>query len=1550
MKYRKNILLRIQYYTTYININNNNNYCYFYNYYFYKNDAKFFSYLNSKGKGRGRKNDKVKNVQLANINYYSRKEKKQILKNIYEKIILKRIIDNEKIMELYLNDKDVQHILKEENINEHDKKIRRIEEIVNNEENLNKKFNQFYDLFCFDLKNVNVAIGVNKNCNINDNINHNIYNNINDNINHNIYNNIYDNINHNIYNNIYDNINHNINNVRQKNNHLNYPCHKSINNKNVFKLNNELIYNNTCTSYVKKYEYIKINLSLIKKFLVFIEKNLINYDNTSSCFKYYFSFNKFIIYFFNYTFDFIKYFDKNLLLSYISLYIKLNLFYSHQLFIDIEEKIKDDKDNKYKDKINEDKKKHVEETIYDINISNEEILDIIKNNNKNIMHMLNLLLHKEVGYYNIINVLHLYYSYYKKVKINDVIKNMHNLFNIDVYSIIKLKKYNNNNNNDNMLSDRVTNLNEEQINYLYSYYSYMICLYFNYMYLLNNIIKQNNFFLPYFDENIIYLLNCIELLCENIFDNKTIIEEKIKQLIMCINNKDVERYLLKDILYNIRYNDYLDIRKNNIIDNNLKCENFDIENKKKINISYNSMYKNNNNNNNYNSDYDNYYTHIIYSNDDTNKSHYLSHNNIIHNNMFRDKDKYLLILYTNTRNNIKSLFQNMTHFFILENCDVILKFLNIIYTTKYMNIYNINILFYSLCINSHVMKTYQIKNVLFFFSLYKNYFILNNVDLGNTIYNWYNKRLIYFIRKKIEIYFEHHSLENSIRSIFLLSDILSYNKIIKKILMKKLELLNIQNISPALFCQIFFLLKKLKCDARNQIGSQLFLKHYKKFIPSLTYIQILYLIENVEYLINRRKRKIFLLLILYCFKKLKENNTHLLHHDSIFICMNHIFKLINIINKFKLYQYCKRNYFVPIYEYILSFDEVQRGLKKESCQLNFFYNNKYFNHFYENNNYTFVINNNDTILIDYNKNDKNKINIKEQKVDDTNEGDIKKCDDDNNKNKIKEHNNNIVIKDNNISSSINSYENYTNDSNVSFFFGTSINCLYKYNIKLELLTCSQIIDMIFFNINTNINIFIIGELYSDLFYRIIRNIPFRKDEILLIFKSMWMSRVYHENLFNTLLEIINNNKRILENYLYSLDILLCLCSYKRDNMKTEMQDYKELIISLFDICFLNIDHICKNIKRQIHFYYCVLFLEVYYPILYLRIIKGKGNILSDISNQIYSNKMKEKEEILTTFDHKKKKTVEEKKKLYMCLNNEVVNKYDVVRYNFKNTKMERINIIGNMSNAFNNNVEQKDNIINMENIKEKKNKEIKNIYEKNKYDHIYNIYNNFSHDSVIYPVCILKKLKEIFFIYQKKYAYKYDLIPFYELLDKLYIRKIKYNNVPIIYLKNYELNNLFVLNIYFPLIKFAILFVKDRKDDIRNDKKMKKDIIKCIHMKNIEKEHISDNKTNDSSSHNSLYPYNFISNNLYSNDIDILIQRLYLYKYHKIHVMVLSKEHVDLFFKKYTSEKQLKVINESNIVFQNVYKHIIKNNKEDHAKMLASLMKKQLQFIFSLNS
>lgn len=305
------------------------------------------------------------------------------------------------------------------------------------------------------------------------------------------------------------------------------------------------------------------------------------------------------------------------------------------------------------------------------------------------------------------------------------------------------------------------------------------------------------------------------------------------------------------------------------------------------------------------------------------------------------------------------------------------------------------------------------------------------------------------------------------------------------------------------------------------------------------------------------------------------------------------------------------------------------------------------------------------------------------------------------------------------------------------------------------------------------------------------------------------------------------------------------------------------------------------------------------------------------------------------------------------MNNELNNNYNMVRYNLEDTKMERMIIGGYMNNTYNN-LEQKDNLINKKNRQEKENNE---IHEENKYDDKYNIYNDFRNDGVIYPMCILKKLKEIFFIYQKKYAYKYDLTPFYELLDKLYIRNIKYNSVPIIYFKNYELNNLFVLNIYFPVIKFAILFVKDHKDDIRNEKKIKKDIMKCIHIKNIEKEHllqenenINDNKTNVVRSFNIFYPYNILSNNLYSNDIDILIQRLYLYKYHKIHVMVLSKEKVDLFFKKYTSQKQQNVINESNIVFQNVYKHIIKNNKEDYTMMLASLMKKQLQYIFSLHN
>ncbi|KOB85224.1 hypothetical protein PFDG_05410, partial [Plasmodium falciparum Dd2] len=210
-----------------------------------KNSVKSFSVSNSKGKGSYTQNDKEKNVLLPNINYYSRKEKKQILQNIHEQIVLKQNIDKEKILELYLNDKDVQKILKEQKIKEPEKKIKRIQEIVNNEENLNKKFNQFYDLFCFDLKNINDSnISINKKCNIN----------------------------YEIHDNIYD--------IRHTHNNCNYPFDKCVNNKNVYILNNELINNQMFMSYVKTYQYIKINLNTIKKFLLFIERNLINYDNT----------------------------------------------------------------------------------------------------------------------------------------------------------------------------------------------------------------------------------------------------------------------------------------------------------------------------------------------------------------------------------------------------------------------------------------------------------------------------------------------------------------------------------------------------------------------------------------------------------------------------------------------------------------------------------------------------------------------------------------------------------------------------------------------------------------------------------------------------------------------------------------------------------------------------------------------------------------------------------------------------------------------------------------------------------------------------------------------------------------------------------------------------------------------------------------------------------------------------------------------------------------------------------------------------------------------
>ncbi|CRH01554.1 conserved protein, unknown function [Plasmodium relictum] len=1382
----------------------------------YRNYIHYKYYKNNKTA----KNEQNNNKLLENINYYTRKEKKYILQKIYEKITLKKNHLKEELLKFYMNDRDINQILKEEKIFDENDKILKIKQIESNEEILINKFDNFYHLLHFSIEN-----------------------------------------------------------LKRKD----LSIHKK-----GYKLNDFL---NSPNHILEKHECIINNLDIIKKYILFVEKNLTTYNNTSSSFKIFFSLNKFIIYFFSYSFPYIKFFDYKLLHKYTLLFIKLNLLENSEILF-------------------EQKKKS--EKIYSVNISNEDTFYLIKNNIKSSLQLLTLL-SNQINYYTLHDISELYFLFLKKTKINELIKsvnhyNLNNLGNVNkrtINSNAHMKKYPEENNffaiqtiHEEYVSEREHNIND------LNHYSYIICLYFNLLFILNKIIRNHILFSSSNNKNIFPLFDCITTVCENIFD-EAFSERKIRNLNLFLINNYVEKYMIKDLIYN----DFIIIRNEKNIYSNITQENDllnssifenDFTKKSKNYLNNGNMLENDNNENENENEYnfimDNKNDNIFCSNNmeihNDKKQYTKRHDKSNLNNSFKSLsdhafdseenkndnetsllgnsfyEDFFLNVHENTRNNVKLFFENICHYFILHDCDNILKFLQVIYVTGYTDLYYINILFYSIWLNSEFLKNYQIKNLLFFLSLFKSNFIIKNINLQNTIYNFYNKRLIFFLRKKLEVYFENNSLENSIKSIFMLCDLLSYNKVIKKIMVKKIVLLNFNHVHPSLFCQIFFLLNKLRFNSSNKLFSELFLKHYKKVIHSLTHIEIIDLLKNIEYLINKKKRKIFLVMISYFFRKLKDSN--FVYTPSYF---NYISKLINIINKFKLYEYCRKEYFYPIYHFIFSFNEEQIAFDKEK---KYYLSNS--NNTCKYNNYTFLIKNNETVLLEMSEKDKKKKNISS------------------------------IIKS---ESNIIPYANNGNEKNSK-----------NIKIKLELLTTNQILDLIFFIINTNTNIYLISELYTCLFFRILRNDNFSKKQLTLIFRSIWLSRVFHLNIFDILIDIISSNKKIVDNSIFSLDILLCLCSYKHE------KNYELLIISLFNICFDDIDKILKNIKKKILFYYCFLFLEIYRPFLFLKVTKKiKNNMFYDESLNI---------ELL------------DKGKINI---NENLIKKDHFEFNKENIK-------GN--NNYNSNTipSKMDKNFKKKGKKENIPKSFENSAHSEKKEGITNNKNELGNIDISYKNDILNYLKQLFFLQQKKNAYSYDLFNVCEVLNNLNVTKLKFNNVNNIFFKNYEIDNMFVLNIYFPFMKFCILFTKD-KNVSKNSKNFNMNDFALNDTSIISKEkdfsefkmdenlYNKENKLNNDNKTrlNSSFNYN------YENDINILVHKLYLYKKYKINVMEIPIEKIKIFFKIYNSEKRGSIINKSNFLFEKVYQQILKDKKENCADLniLTALLKKQLQFIFHLN-
>ncbi|GAB68214.1 hypothetical protein PCYB_127790 [Plasmodium cynomolgi strain B] len=1373
---------------------------------------------NSKGAGK----------LLKNLNYYSRNEKKEILKKIHENIILKKNHLKEELSQFYINDKDVKEIFEKEKISDQDDKLAIIKQVESNEEALISKFNNFCDLLHFSLQNLERQGG------------------------------------------------------------------PSANKRRTFKPSD--IINCANNNVFEIHEWVTTNLDLIKKFLVFIDKNLDAYERTSHWFKTCFCLNKFVIYFFNYSFPFIEFFDSKLLSKYCHLFIKLSLLDNSPF-------------------VSKQKEKKVE-NIYTVNISNEEIFDLVKNNNKNVIRLLLLLSARKS---------HVYMLYVKKTKIREWIENVNSYLvesvmggrggsrqmpmfvdepSYDSKEVLERPYEEKFGEKDNQMDNRT------------NYHSYFICLYFNQLYLVNKLVSNYVSFLPYMNDNILPLLDCIGVLCEGILEEDHLSERKIKNLTLLLSSRNVEKYVIKDIMADaplsrcIQMSGYDIGGRNSPVSAKVEEMGFPGEG-----LSYTE-------NGNM----------LVCGGDSRRTNGFTPHveeDSLLRRSFFHEER--FLKLHVNTKRNLKLLFENMTHFFILSDCEGILKFLQTVYLTRYMNMWSTNILFYSIWVNAEFLKMYQVKNVLFFLSLFKSNFILKNMDLGSSIYSWYNKQLIFYLRKKVEIYFENNTLESSIKSVFILSDLLSHNKVIKKILLKKLVLLNFNNTQPSLFCQIFFLLNKLRFDASNTLFCELFLKHYKRVIHSLTCVETLDLIKNVEYLITRKKRKIFVVLILYFFRKF-EQSTAAGSSSPPLLNVSYIFKLMNIINKFKLFEYCRKDYFLPIYRFIFFTKEGKNGVEEEAAWVSS--DNRNGMDTSKCNHYSFLIKNNQTVLLDV--------------------GEVETREKGKGLQLLREHKG---CKD--------AYMVERNQEDIKFV-GSKLNgqrdlmCTKYLRVKLEVLTTSEILDLIFFSINIRKNVYLIGELHTELFYRILRNANFSKKQVALCFRSIWMSRVFHLNFFEALTEIVTNNIKMVSNSIFALDILLCLCSYKHRNV------YDPLIVSLFDICFDDIDKILKNMKIQVLFYCCVVFLEVYYPLLFLKVIRRGRNVFrkkgtnssgmrqgggvglngnfpkkveplgGSQQNGVPCNRVGDtpvEREIETSVKSMERKDAQNG--IQSDIPSDVVN--DMLRDPVGRGEKE-----GELIMAM-----QKKTDICLEDSGDPQN-----------------------------TADVLKYLKQVFLLQQKKLAYSYDLIKFCEILHKLKITKIKVNNIPNVFFKNHEIDDLLVLNVFYPALKFCIIFTKGEKAS--------KNLNKMIHVSKIGKKSdvhnvnqgavdvlLTEEKNFSEGAFNShrilrcnresvSTPGDVDKDNLFSipshncreNDVDILAQKLYLLKKHKINNMVIPIEKVDLFFKVNLVEEQNAIINESNMIFDKVYQQILASKRREilaDRNILASLMRKQLEFIFHLS-
>ncbi|SBT80555.1 conserved protein, unknown function [Plasmodium malariae] len=385
----------------------------------------------------------------------------------------------------------------------------------------------------------------------------------------------------------------------------------------------------------------------------------------------------------------------------------------------------------------------------------------------------------------------------------------------------------------------------------------------------------------------------------------------------------------------------------------------------------------------------------------------------------------------------------------------------------------------------------------------------------------------------------------------------------------------------------------------------------------------------------------------------------------------------------------QKDYFYPIYQFIFTANGVQNGLNKERKHHLLSDNNRDISKC--TNNPSIVVKNKEILLLD-----KNEIDREDKRSD-------------------------VLFSEKN-ESSISPRTVYGNETFVRK------ECEGSIKIKWEVLTINQILDLIYFCINTNRNIYSISELYTDIFYRLIRSTYFSKNQLNLTFRSIWMSRVFHAHFFKALVDIIINNKKIVDSSIFSLDILLCLCSYKHDKI------YESLIISMFDICFNDIDKILKNINTQILFYYCFIFLEVYYPLLYLKVMKKRRN--SFVKSEIIKGKLQNDE------TYKNRKFI--RKKDNFETNEEKESSSNIIDYNLEQYRIDmNFKMIGKTKKMSNNLRESNQkNRINADKIVTSR---INAIYMEDSVD-------------TATTVDILKYLKHLWFLQQKKHADGYDII------------------------------------------------------------------------------------------------------------------------------------------------------------------------------------------------